>query len=58
MAQIPLSGRVKTKLIMRQELVDWLRKNQQDDATKFIEQVLNEQTQKDIGNYIQKLKKR
>ena len=58
MAQIPLSGRVKTKLIMRQELADWLRKNQQDDATKFIEQVLNEQTQKDIGNYIQKLKKR
>jgi len=58
MAKIPLSGRVKTKLIMRQELADWLRQNQQDDATKFIEQVLNEQTQKDIGNYIQKMKKR
>ena len=55
-AAIPESGRVRTKLILRQELADWLKLNQQKDTQAFVAQVLNPQTQEDIGNYIKKLK--
>lgn len=55
-AAIPPSGRVRTKLILRQELADWLKINQQKDTEAFVAQVLNPQTQTDIGNYIKKLK--
>ena len=55
-AAIPSPGRVRTKLILRQELADWLKINQQKDTEAFVAQVLNPQTQMDIGNYIKKLK--
>lgn len=55
---IPARGRVATKLMLHEPLANWLRANQTDDADKFIAQVLNPETQHDIGNYLAYLKKR
>ena len=55
--KVPSKPVALTKQLLRRELLDYLEKNKERDARRFIAQVQAEQTQTDIGNFLKAMKK-
>jgi len=54
---IPYKAIRLTKQLMREDLANYLRENQKEDAYKFISQVQAEETQMNIGRFLAAMKK-
>ena len=55
--RVPYKAIRLTKQLMREDLANYLRENQKEDAYKFISQVQAEETQMNIGRFLAAMKK-
>ena len=57
-AKIPAQARVASKLLTRQEYIDRLEATRDKDNDDFCDFIRNDKVQKDLGQYLESLKKR
>ena len=53
--KVPSGPRQITKMHFREELLKWLHQNRENEMQQIIQVLQEEQTQKDIMNYMMKL---